>query len=64
MNKTEEKNGVPKSDAYNQYLAYHQGHAGFEKGSYRGKQWLLKVATRNRTRAEMYGSQLSTCPQR
>lgn len=64
MNKTEEINGVPKSDAYNQYLAYHQGHTGFKRGSYRGKQWLLDVATRNRTRSAMYGSQLATCPKR
>lgn len=62
MNQTLEKNGVSKSDAYNQYLAYHQGHTGFKRGTYRGKQWLLNVASRNQTRANMYGRQLATCP--
>ncbi len=64
MNQTLEKNGVSKSDAYNQYLAYHQGHTGFKRGSYRGKQWLLNVASKNRARASMYGKQLATCPRR
>ena len=64
MNQTLKKNGVAKSDAYNQYLAYHQGHTGFKRGSYRGKQWLLNVASRNRSRAAMYGRQLATCPRR
>ena len=43
MNKTEEKNGVPKSDAYNQYLAYHQGHAGFEKAVTVGSNGCLRL---------------------
>lgn len=64
MNKTKEKTGVSKSDAYNQYLAYHQGHTGFNRGSYRGKQWLLNVASKNRARANMYGQQLATCRRR
>ena len=64
MNQTKERNGVAKSDAYNQYLAYHQGHTGFSRGSYRGKQWLINVASRNQTRANMYGRQLATCPRR
>ena len=64
MDQTQKINGVSKSDAYNQYLAYHQGHTGYKRGRYRGKKWLLNVASRNRARSEMYRSQLATCPRR
>jgi hypothetical protein len=64
MDQTHKINGVSKSDAYNQYLAYHQGHTGYKRGRYRGKKWLLNVASRNRARSEMYRSQLATCPRR
>ena len=37
-------NGVPIHDAYNQYLAYHEGKAGYARGSYRSKAWLPPVA--------------------
>jgi hypothetical protein len=55
------KNGISKSDAYNQYLAYHQGHTGFSNGSYRNKAWLLGVARNVQERADRYGRQLATC---
>ncbi|MCP5088538.1 MAG: lytic transglycosylase [Rhodobacteraceae bacterium] len=64
MNETFERNGIAKSDAYNQYLAYHQGHTGYARGSYRGKAWLLDVAQRVQDRANMYKSQLATCRRR
>lgn len=64
MSETKRKTGVSKSDAYNQYLAYHQGQAGFNRGTYRGKTWLLNVASKVRARAKMYGDQLETCPRR
>ena len=40
MNGASRVNGVALHDAYNQYLAYHEGKAGFARGSYRGKAWL------------------------
>lgn len=61
MDTTNRKNGVSKTDAYNQYLAYHQGHSGFAKGSYRNKQWLMNVASKVQARANLYGAQLATC---
>ena len=61
MDKTLQKTGVAKTDAYNQYLAYHQGHTGYNRGSYRSQQWLLEVATKVQDRANMYAAQLSTC---
>ena len=61
MTKTQEKTGVSKTDAYNQYLAYHQGHTGYNRGSYRNKSWLINVARKVQARSDMYARQLATC---
>jgi hypothetical protein len=61
INKTNKINGVKKSDAYNQYLAYHEGHGGFKSKSYNNKDWLIKTATKVDQRAEKYRQQLDQC---
>lgn len=61
MNKTREKNGVQLWDARNQYLAYHEGHTGFARGSYRSKGWLMNVANRVEDRSQDYRLQLNRC---
>jgi hypothetical protein len=61
MNLTRERNGIPLTDARNQYLAYHEGHSGFARGSYNAKPWLLGVADRVAARAETYRVQLQSC---
>ncbi len=61
MNKTREKNGVQLWDARNQYLAYHEGHTGFARGSYRSKGWLMNVASRVEDRSQDYRLQLNRC---
>lgn len=61
MNQTRERNGVALTDARNQYLAYHEGQAGFARGSYNAKPWLLDVADRVAERAERYRQQLARC---
>ncbi|KIC09429.1 lytic transglycosylase [Leisingera sp. ANG-M1] len=61
MRKSYEKNGIPLYDARNQYLAYHEGHTGYARGSYRSKSWLLRVAGQVQSRAETYQAQLATC---
>jgi hypothetical protein len=53
--------GLKMTDAYSQYLAYHEGQAGFRKGTYRKKAWLVKVARRVAKRAVRYQSQLKGC---
>lgn len=55
------RNGIPLSDARNQYLAYHEGHAGYARGSYRRKAWLLRVADQVQARSNMYRRQLQRC---
>jgi hypothetical protein len=57
-------NGVPLHDAYNQYLAYHEGKAGFARGSYRKKAWLPPVARDVAGWAAVYEKQLRSCPVR
>ncbi|MEP4039314.1 lytic transglycosylase [Pseudophaeobacter sp.] len=61
MNKSLEKNGIPLYDARNQYLAYHDGHTGYARGTYKAKTWLLRVASKVEARAQMYQAQLATC---
>ncbi|MDP4534839.1 hypothetical protein Q3O60_01370 [Alkalimonas collagenimarina] len=61
MDKTHRINGVSKWDAYNQYLNYHDGWGGYQRGTYRSKTWLISVARRVDDRAKMYATQLSSC---
>jgi hypothetical protein len=61
MTLTVERNGIPLHDARNQYLAYHEGHAGYRRGSYNAKPWLLRVADSVADRAATYEMQLITC---
>ena len=61
MTNTRDRNGIAMNDAFNQYLAYHEGHTGYARGSYRAKPWLIEVARRVSTRAEYYRGQLVAC---
>ncbi|MEM9433661.1 MAG: lytic transglycosylase [Pseudomonadota bacterium] len=61
MDETEERLGISKGDARNQYLAYHEGRAGYARGSYRRKSWLLRVSSEMAARAQTYNAQLITC---
>ena len=53
--------GIKLNDAYNQYLAYHEGQGGFSRKSYQRKKWLKNVATRVNQRAKAYAGQLNRC---
>lgn len=64
MNLNSRLNGVAPGDAYNQYLAYHEGKTGFARGSYRGKAWLPPVARDVQGWAVRYDRQLRLCPGR
>lgn len=57
-------NGLAPHDAYNQYLAYHEGKAGYARGSYRAKTWLPEVARDVQSWASRYDAQLRGCPAR
>lgn len=60
-NTSQRKLGISKWDAYNQYLAYHQGHGGYARGSYKSKGWLKGVARKVDKTAKTYGVQLRQC---
>jgi hypothetical protein len=64
MNTTRERNGIALSDARNQYLAYHDGHTGYARGTYKKKAWLMRVAGEVGQRANVYQSQLASCKRR
>lgn len=51
-------------DGYNLYLAYHEGHGGFNLGSYTRKNWLVNTARKVETRAQQYDYQLRACEDR
>jgi hypothetical protein len=53
--------GLSPRDAYNHYLAYHEGHTGFRRGSYRRKAWLQRYARQVERHARIYGEQLARC---
>lgn len=55
------RSGIARNDAYHLYLAYHEGHGGYNRGSYRGKSWLLNVATKVKNRSSRYAGQLASC---
>ena len=53
--------GISKQDAFRLYLAYHEGHGGYRKQSYRSKDWLIDVARKVDRQAQQYNSQLQGC---
>jgi len=55
------RSGISRSDTYRLYLAYHEGQGGYNRGTYRSKQWLIDVARKVERRAGSYQSQLARC---
>lgn len=53
--------GIAKNDAYRLYLAYHEGHAGYNRGTWRNKAWLKRTAQAVQNRAGSYERQLPAC---
>lgn len=60
---TQRQLGVSKWDAYNQYLAYHEGRGGYKRKSYQAKPSLIRVARKVEQQAKDYGWQLKQCRQ-
>jgi hypothetical protein len=53
--------GVPLNDSFSLYLAYHEGQGGYKRGTYKGKQWLLKIAKTVASRTANFDAQLKNC---
>lgn len=64
MHGSQQRLGLSKHDARNQYLAYHEGRSGFARGSYNAKSWLVDVAGRVQSRSDRYAAQLGACGRR
>lgn len=61
MSRTRARNGIALDDAANQYLAYHEGHTGYSRGTFYGKSWLMRVASEVGARSQRYQEQLRGC---
>ena len=61
VNKTQEKLKISRSNVYHQYLAYHQGHAGYASGRYKSSDALKAVARRTANNADLFKKQLGQC---
>jgi len=59
-----ERSGISPTNARELYLAYHEGHGGYNRGSYRGKAWLIRAADSVASDAARYQSQLNRCERR
>jgi len=60
-NKSYKVNGIERGDAYHLYLAYHEGHGGFNRRSFKNKQWLKDVAKKVSRKAQLYKRQYKAC---
>jgi hypothetical protein len=58
---SKKRSGISKRDTYGLYLAYHEGHGGYNRRTYKSKKWLTDVARKVEQRAGSYQQQLSTC---
>ena len=58
------RNGIHPTDARDLYLSYHEGHAGYARGSHNSQRWLTDLADRVAQRAAMYDAQLRACNRR
>ncbi|ADH85570.1 membrane protein [Desulfurivibrio alkaliphilus] len=55
---------IRPNDAYRLYLAYHEGHGGYRRGTYRNKPELQRVARRVAAQANRYEQQYNQCRSR
>ncbi|MCX8508803.1 MAG: lytic transglycosylase [Rhodobacteraceae bacterium] len=61
MSQASSKLGISPYDASNLYLAYHEGMAGYSRGSHFEKAWLMRVAANVGDRSTLYERQLIAC---
>ena len=55
------RNKIRRNDTYHLYLAYHEGHGGFERRSFREKYWLKRVAKKVSAKSIAYRRQYNSC---
>ncbi len=62
--KSRQRSGISPQNTYGLYLAYHEGHGGYNRASYQQKPWLMTVARKVEARANSYQGQLLTCEEK
>lgn len=62
--KSRELSGIDPRNARDLYLSYHEGHGGYNRGTYRGKDWLMRAANQVATDAQRYSAQIDRCERR
>jgi hypothetical protein len=60
-NTSERQCRIQPNDTYHLYLAYHEGHGGFNRRSFRNKGWLQGVSHKVSAQAQRYQQQLNSC---
>lgn len=58
---THQQLGIARDDAYNLYLAYHEGRGGYRRGTWKNKPKVRETASQVASRAATYGEQLKHC---
>ena len=58
------RSGISLWDPYALYLAYHEGHGGYNRATYRSKSWLTGVARKVESQAGRYRDQLAGCEEK
>ncbi|KAA8981342.1 lysozyme-like domain containing protein [Halospina sp. K52047b] len=59
--RSHERQGIALSNPEHLYLAYHQGPTGYERGSYRSKPGIQRIARQVEQRTWRYDAQLKQC---
>ena len=52
---------ISNNNAMHLYYAYHEGNGGYQRGTYRDKQWLVETAGRVQANSRRFASQLDGC---
>jgi len=58
------RSGLSSQNTYGLYLAYHEGHGGYNRATYLQKPWLMEVARKVEGRANTYQAQLVVCEEK
>lgn len=58
---SQQRLGLAPTDARNLYLAYHEGHTGYQRGQWRNNRGLQNTADRVAGRSSRYSAQLPAC---
>ena len=56
--------GLAKNNAYHLYLAYHEGHTGYQRGNWQNNRQLQSIASRVDELSMTYQRQLNACESR